>query len=81
MALSEHGLEVGDVDVEVELGGEQGGVAEEFLDGADGSAVAEEMGGETVADAVRGGPNAGTFSGIGDELGQARSRERCSVFR
>jgi len=54
-------------------------VAEKFLDGADGGAVAEEMGGEAVADAVRGDPNASTFSGIGDELREAFSRERCSV--
>ena len=45
MALSEHGGEVAHVDVEVDLGGEKRGVAQEFLDGADGGAAVEKMGG------------------------------------
>jgi len=49
VAFSEHGVEVGDVDVEIDLGGEKRGVAEEFLDGPDGGAVAEKMGGEAAS--------------------------------
>ena len=40
-------------DVGVDLGGDEVGVAEEFLDGAEVGAVVEEVGGEGVAQGVR----------------------------
>ena len=47
-------FEVGVGDVGVDLGGGDVGVAEHGLDGADVGAVHEEVGGEAVAEGVRG---------------------------
>lgn len=62
-------------DVGVDLGGGETGVAEEFLDAAEVCAVVEEVGGEAVAELVRGdaerdgGGAEVFFEDIGDGLG------------
>lgn len=57
------------VDVGVDLGGDDVGVAEEFLDDAEVGAAGEEVGGEGVAEGVGvDGADAGTFGHAADEL-------------
>ena len=54
MMLQDRGLPGGGVDVGVDLGGEDEFVAEHFLDDAEVGAVFDEVGGEGVAEGVRG---------------------------
>ena len=55
-SLHEDGVEqVAAVDLGIDLGGRQAGVAEQLLDGAQVAAGAEQVGGETVAQGMGGG--------------------------
>jgi hypothetical protein len=53
VGLAVGGAETVDGDVRVDLGGREGGVAEELLDGAEVGAAGEEVGGCGVPEAVR----------------------------
>ena len=56
MELLVHGAEVLAVDVGVDLGGGEVGVAEHLLDRAEVGAALEQVGGEAVAERVRRDP-------------------------
>ena len=70
------------VDVGVDLGGSDVGVAEEFLDDAQVGAVLQEVGGERVAEEVwvDVGFDAGEPGAVADDLADAFGGERGAIF-
>ena len=69
-------------DVGVDLGGAEAGVAEEGLDAAEVGAVVEEVGGEAVAEFVRGDVDgeAGVFPVFVDDVGECLGGDAAAEF-